>query len=333
MRVAIAVVALAWLAAADETRASRSFTMTYETSTKDVPAGAKQVRLWIPVPMDSAEQKITNVSFTITAGGQSAMAPLASVGSLQAVGGVSLKCTVAKIEHGWGQSLCVETPGQPVALKMTFDCTRHEARAGGTATEAELEEALGENATIPLGKKVSEVADGIEDGESEMDTGKVLYDHTLDRMKYDKPDDGGKWGRGDSEWACDAKYGNCTDFHSYFMALARTKGIPARFEMGFSVPGGAEKEAKIGGYHCWAFFHVEGKGWVPVDISEADKNPDKAQYFFGNLCENRVTMTGGRDLLLTPRPAAGTLNFFVYPVVEVDGKPGAADKAFSRTNK
>jgi len=36
------------------------------------------------------------------------------------------------------------------------------------------------------------------------------------------------WGRGDAKWACDAKFGNCTDFHSYFMGLARSKGPPAR---------------------------------------------------------------------------------------------------------
>jgi hypothetical protein len=307
--------------------------VTYEAAAKECPAGAKQLRLWIPVPQDLEEQKISNVNFTITAGGESVTKPLASIGEVKSVGGVALQCTLAKIEHGTGQSLCIETPGKPVAVRMTFDCTRSETRGGRAPTDAELEESLGENTTVPLGGKVSAVAGELEDGESDFETGRMLYDHTLERMKYDKPDDGGMWGRGDSEWACDAKYGNCTDFHSYFMALARTKGIPARFEMGFSIPAGPEKEAKVGGYHCWAFFHAEGKGWVPVDISEADKMPEKAKYFFGALCENRVTMTGGRDLMLTPAPAAGALNFFVYPYLEIDGKTAPAERAFSRTNK
>jgi len=57
-----------------------------------------------------------------------------------------------------------------------------------------------------------------------------------------------------------------------------------------------------------------------VDISEAVKHPEKSRYYFGALDPDRVTLTGGRDLELTPRPAAGPLNFFVLPHVEVDGR-------------
>jgi transglutaminase-like putative cysteine protease len=218
---------------------------------------------------------------------------------------------------------------------MTFDCTRHATQGGGKATEAEQSDALAANKMVKLGGKVSAQAKGIEADSDTMDVARALYDHTLERMRYDKPA-GGDWGRGDSEWACDSRFGNCTDFHSYFMALARTKGIPARFEMGFPIPAGDEQVAKVGGYHCWAYFYDKAKGWVPVDISEADKHAEMAEFFFGNLDENRVTMTGGRDLLLTPRPAAGALNFFVYPYLEIDGKDASKtniQKAFERTNK
>jgi transglutaminase-like putative cysteine protease len=44
-------------------------------------------------------------------------------------------------------------------------------------------------------------------------------------MRYDKTGTG--WGRGDVLYACDAKKGNCTDFHSLFIAMARSQGIPA----------------------------------------------------------------------------------------------------------
>jgi hypothetical protein len=60
-----------------------------------------------------------------------------------------------------------------------------------------------------------------------------------------------------------------------------------------------------------------------VDASEARKNPDKRNYFFGALDENRVQLTIGRDLLLSPRQAGPPLNYFVYPYVEVDGQPFA----------
>ena len=152
---------------------------------------------------------------------------------------------------------------------------------------------------------------------------RLLYDRVDEHVKYDKSKPG--YGRGDVLWVCDSRFGNCTDFHSLFISLARAKGIPARFEIGFSVP---EKrgEGPITGYHCWAFFWLDKQGWVPVDISEADKNPAMKEYYFGNLTENRVTFSQGRDLTLVPKQAGEPLNFFIYPYVEVDGKAWPAEK-------
>jgi transglutaminase-like putative cysteine protease len=113
-----------------------------------------------------------------------------------------------------------------------------------------------------------------------------------------------------------------------FISLARAEGIPARFEIGFPVPTGTE--GTIPGYHCWAEFFVKGVGWVPVDISEAWKDPKKHDYFFGTLDANRVQFSVGRDLTLQPKQAGGPLNYFIYPYVEVDGKPfEGIDKKFS----
>ena len=102
--------------------------------------------------------------------------------------------------------------------------------------------------------------------------------------------------------------------------MARASGIPARFEIGF--PLKAELETgSVDGYHCWAEFYIDGKGWIPVDSSEAQKNPDRHEYYFGSLDPNRVEFTKGRDLVLNPPQKGEPLNYFVYPYVEFDGKP------------
>jgi transglutaminase-like putative cysteine protease len=46
--------------------------------------------------------------------------------------------------------------------------------------------------------------------------------------------------------------------------------------------------ARAVGIHCWAEFYAQGIGWVPVDTSEAAKNPAKREYFFGAHDENRI---------------------------------------------
>ena len=68
-----------------------------------------------------------------------------------------------------------------------------------------------------------------------------------------------KRGRGDAVWACNSKHGNCTDFHSLFIGMARAAGIPARFEIEFSLPANV-KAGVTTSYHCWAQFYMNGIG-------------------------------------------------------------------------
>jgi transglutaminase-like putative cysteine protease len=154
---------------------------------------------------------------------------------------------------------------------------------------------------------------------------RAIYDHVIDRMRYMKFGDG--WGQGDAVRACNARSGNCTDFHAYFIALARAAGIPARFAIGASIPSERD-EGGIDGYHCWAEFHAEGKWW-PVDISEADKYTGLATYFFGHHPANRIELSRGRDLAVSPLPKSGPINFLAYPVVEGAGLIPSAKVEFS----
>jgi hypothetical protein len=145
---------------------------------------------------------------------------------------------------------------------------------------------------------------------------RALYDHTIDTMLYQKLGDG--YGKGDAEYACGAGFGNCTDYHSYFIALARASNIPARFAIGAGIPSNRD-EGGISGYHCWAEFYAEGKWW-PVDISEADKYTSLATYYFGHNPANRIEFSRGRDLVVEPGPKSGPINFLAYPILEVGDK-------------
>ena len=156
------------------------------------------------------------------------------------------------------------------------------------------------------------------DAASAIQVARQLYDGVDNHMKYNKPADIKGWGKGDAVWACDSKFGNCTDFHSLFIASARNLKIPSKFEIGFPIPVGSNS-GTVGGYHCWAKFLADGK-WLPVDISEADKHPELKEYYFGNLSADRVMFSVGRDLELVPANEAGPVNYLVYPYAEVDGK-------------
>ena len=152
---------------------------------------------------------------------------------------------------------------------------------------------------------------------------RALYDLVLERMEYRKDKPG--WGRGDAVWASQSRCGNCSDFHSLFICLARANHIPATFEIGFPLPP-EHGAGDVPGYHCWAKFKARPGEWVPVDISEAKRHPEWRDYYFGRLTPDRVVFSTGRDLLLEPRQEGPPVNFFIYPYVEVDGKPWPAER-------
>ena len=184
---------------------------------------------------------------------------------------------------------------------------------------------------VPTNENFRRIAGQVVEGKKgDLVRARALYDHVIDRMRYMKYGDG--WGKGDAVYACDARTGNCTDFHAYFIALARAVGIPARFAIGAAIPS-ERNEGGVDGYHCWAEFYADGKWW-PLDISEGNKYTSLATYYFGHHPANRFELSRGRDLVVEPGPYSGPINFLAYPVLEIGGKPAKVmvEFSFNRTN-
>lgn len=205
-------------------------------------------------------------------------------------------------------------------FSVRYDVVRFEHLAAASAKEAPprkgLERFLQPDKLVPITGKPAEIAaQQVKAGMSDMQKARALYDYVFSTLRYDKTGTG--WGRGDALWACDAKHGNCTDFHSLFIAMARSQHIPAKFEIGFPLPED-KASSDIAGYHCWAEFYTRERGWFPVDISEAWQDQNKKEYYFGANDVNRIQFTVGRDLELNPRQHGDRLNYFVYPYVELD---------------
>ena len=185
---------------------------------------------------------------------------------------------------------------------------------------------LAENRLMPVGGRFATIANETIKGRdgSDLIKARALYDYVIDNMRYMKF---GNYGNGDANYACDVKTGNCTEFHSYFISLARSIGIPARFAVGASIPS-ERNDGGIDGYHCWAEFYAEGKWW-PIDISEGNKYTALATYYFGHHPANRIEFSRGRDLQVDPGPASGSINFLAYPILEINGKEIATKTTFS----
>jgi len=283
---------------------SRHFAFHYAFTVKNLPAG-KNVRIWIPVAPSDAYQQVKVAS---------------------TIGDLALRKT--RYSKFGNEIYFAESKGASqteLHFDIEYDIVRHERVAlnpgahlvPAALTSNEKQEDLQPDALVPITGMPADLAAKVTAGKNTtLDKARAIYDYVFTTMRYDKTGTG--WGRGDVLYACDAKKGNCTDFHSLFIAMARSQGIPARFEIGFPLPSD-KHSGEIAGYHCWSDFYIEGRGWIPVDISEAWKHPEKRDYFFGSHDANRVQFTMGRDLQLNPAQDGKPLNYFVYPYVEVDG--------------
>jgi transglutaminase-like putative cysteine protease len=231
-------------------------------------------------------------------------------------------------DRDYGNDICVLQP-QPSdsgkTIELRYRVVRKE-KAAYPGNDADAARYLRPEKLVPANATFKTLALDATSGKSgDVERAKALYDHVVGRMRYDKSGTG--WGRGDAVYACDARTGNCTDFHAYFIALARSIGIPARFAVGATIPAD-KNEGAIDGYHCWAEFFADGR-WVPVDISEAWKNPKLAEYYFGHNPANRFELTKGRDLIVDPAPASGPINFLAYPLLEMGGEIVKPETTFS----
>lgn len=284
---------------------SREFQFVYAATVTEVPAGEK-ARIWVPVPPTNDDQSVKIDPVKGRLGQES--------------------------KFGNKMLYLESTPDKDgqIAISVTYHVRRQEVQGdtrSGHVTQEEAQRFLQADSKVPVGGKSLQLISDQELPSDQLGVARLLYDVVNHHMTYSKQGTG--WGQGDSEWACDSRYGNCSDFHSLFISLARAQKMPAKFEMGFPLP---EKRGsgEIPGYHCWAKFRPTGRGWIPVDISEAnkvkDKDPDRVEYYFGNLTENRVVFSVGRDITLEPHQAGPPLNYFVYPYVEVGGKPYPAEK-------
>jgi transglutaminase-like putative cysteine protease len=281
---------------------SRVFQFTYEIQEQDFPAG-EAVDIYIPMPAQYAGQNIRLETLQSSVPGES---------------GVE-KASGSTYYH-LHRPAASDTP-----LSATLSWTVSRDAVMATAEElshAQQAQYLAPNALVPVGHEILQpILDEIHamrKDDSPAATARAIYDWVVDNVEYKKVGTG--WGNGDTFWACNERYGNCTDFHSLFIALARSEGIPARFEMGFPIPQD-RVAGEIGGYHCWVQFYLPERGWVPIDASEAAKHPELREALYGGYPADRIHFSTGRDLVLTPASAAAPLNYFIYPYVEVGGKP------------
>lgn len=281
----------------------RVFFVEERITLRNLPQNISNLRVWIPYPVSDRWQVVSDFKMT---------SPFDSTVIVDKKYGNKIIYLESKSD---------DLDKAPPEVFLSFKVKRKELTGSSESVDSRriLSMFLRPNNTVPVNDELKALAEKITSGKKgEMQKVRAIYDYILGELSYSN-DDSSVCGVGNTLITLEAKKGICTDYHSLFISLARSLGVPAKFEIGYRIPAG-QNAGKLPGYHCWAKFYSKGRGWIPVDISEADKHPEKQDYYFGNIDANRFHLTTGRDISLKNAGEAQPLNFFVYPYAELDDK-------------
>jgi hypothetical protein len=293
---------------------TRTYQVQQKATLSDIPTGARSIKWWISIPDDDRYQEVLDLSVA------------SSPGTWR---------TVTEPHHG-NRFLLVEV-ASPTAksLVTTIDFTLRRrsvfadidpAKVGAiTDSHRQLfadelrKDALHMQVT-PAIEKMADEACGSETNvatQAKLLLGKVadFADH------YSKDPTKRKFSVGDASDCLASAGGTCTDMHSLFIALARSRGIPARLQMGYRLREANEGKETDPGYRCWAEYFVPGYGWVPTDVVEADdpKGLGRTRWFSG-LTERRLWLNQGREFDLAGRSVTShRVNTMIIGYAEIDG--------------
>ena len=305
-------------------RKSRRFETTYAVKIPELAPNTEQLEIWAPFPCTSVDQEVHSIAVKTSVPYQ--------IRYDAVYGNAVLHAIASGKEHQSSLELIICTQASRFERSV---CISRGSSGAQSACGSPFRAQLAENRLIRFTPEILEISALIkQDTQDPIEIGRAAYNHVLENMAYDKSGEG--WGQGDAQFACSIGKGNCTDFHSLFLAIVRACGVPGQFEIGMAFPNGmsaGDITAYKCGYHCWTSFYVPAIGWVPVDCSEAAQKPELREYYFGNIDENRFLLSSGRDIELPGRTGRTPINFFTEPVIEdQDGKRVDYEKTLNFRN-
>lgn len=297
---------LSFVSIADE---PRHLNFTYTCYLTGVPKNANRVDIWIPVPISDDRQTVKLVSVSEVNG---------TLTTETKYGNRIYYLKYHPKQETWSDTVKIVFSYEVTIREKIITEAKELAPLPKVKPGEDYQVYLKGNRLIPLKGPIIELRDGMDLPDQPIVAARKIYDNLISSMVYNYKAPGA--GLGDAIWACDSKTGDCSDYHSVFIGICRSAGIPADHEFGIPLRP-SRSNLPIKDWHCWAKFWVKGPGWITIDASEADKHPELKEYLFGTLSSDYLTLSHGRDVNMMPKQKGEPLNIFADPYSEIDGKP------------
>ncbi|HYC77373.1 MAG TPA: transglutaminase domain-containing protein [Planctomycetota bacterium] len=317
----------------DPSPAGRVYDVRQIVTLSDVPADAKKIRMWVAIPAETVGQEILDFKVVDAPGTR----------------------RVVRQPETASEFLYVETdnPGTGKVVVTVDVALRRQARtfkldpakSGPITADHRLRFADDLKGDVPLmtvDAESQKLAAQICGGETNtIAQAKALWQYVADYADhYSKDASKPKCGRGAAEDCMAQKGGCCTDLHSLYIQLLRSRGIPARLEFGYRMQAKNDGVETDPGYRCWVEWFAPGYGWVPTDIVAGDAGDAAVrELWFNGVDDRRLWCNRGRNFDLEPRQSGDRkINTMIIGHAEIDGRwvnvlPDAAGKPSPLTRK
>lgn len=282
-----------------------------------IPAGSKQVRMWVSIPDDETHQRLHSLKVT------SAPADWKFVQDAERRGNF----VYAQVDNPTSDTIAVEVEftveRDPVLTEIN---PMRVGELDESMTSLMAEHLVKDAPHMQVNAKVQAIADSVCGDVTNMSVQvKLLMQHLLgsvDHYSNSKDPDMPRCGIGDSETCLTQGGGCCTDVNSLFIALACARGIPCRLKMGYRLQEVNMDKMVDPGYRCWVEYFLPNYGWLSTDLVEAD-----APAGFGilrwssGLTARRVWLNSGREFLFDRTKDGKPVNHMSIAYAEIDGVP------------
>ncbi|MCH7823625.1 MAG: transglutaminase domain-containing protein [Acidobacteria bacterium] len=301
------------------------------------PVGAASLELWIPVPGNDESQEVQLGALEVDVEGRPTRWELTTDGygnhfvhlrSSPPVEPLTIRYSVPVRRHSSGY-LGSEPLDQLIESTTGSGAATIDYPYGGSAQEAlaSIEHAVSIEQLV--GTVLDRILAGIPAAGDNLRQAVLLNEVLRRNGQYIKT---GAYGQGNSTWFCLTGQGNCTDFHFTYLDIAERIDLPARLRVGFPLSSNPEEPAprsgNILGYHCWVY--LDGDLGFGIDPSWEARLAAPTGTYFGRPFNDRIKLTEGADLVLSPPIQGEPLPYMFEAYAESDGVPieriyGAAD--------
>ena len=287
----------------------RSLRFTYTCYLTHLPADTKKLDCWIPIPLSDERQQIKLLSVNVK-GGKFTTEPK--------YGNRMFYWQYTTSENPLADTIKIVLSYKIKLWEKSVPEAKKLIPLPKVQPDEKMQVYLTDNRLIPVQGPLFNLGSEMSLPDAPILAARQVYNNLIDRMVYNHKAPGA--GIGDAKWACNSKTGDCSDYHSVFIGVCRSVGIPADHVFGIPLRN-SQLNHTVEDWHCWARFWVKGPDWITIDASEADKHPEQKEYLFGSLSNTYLTISHGRDVILQPAQKGIPLNIFAEPYAEIDGKP------------